>query len=90
MGNDSAKQVGTEVDDGAHQQPSRGPAFNGHARRIAVARGGQVLDGCNEVSEGVALDQHFSGVVPGLAQVAAAANVRIGHDEAAIEQAETV
>ena len=57
---------------------------------IAVARGGQVLHGGDEVGEGVALDQHLAGVVPGLAQVAAAANVRVGHDHSAIEQAEPV
>ncbi len=57
---------------------------------IAVAGGGQVLDGGDEVGEGVALDEHLAGVVPGLAQVAAAADVRIGHHHAAIEQAQPV
>src|ERR1035438_8193557 len=49
--------------------PISRPAFDGHPRRVAVAGGGQVLDSGDEVREGVALDQHLAGVVPGLAQV---------------------
>ena len=57
---------------------------------IAVAGRGQMLDGGDEVGEGVALHQHLAGIVPGLAEVAAAADVRVGHHDAAIEQAEAV
>ena len=49
-----------------------------------------VLSDGNEVGEGVALDEHFAGVVPGLAEIAAAADVGIGHNDAAVEQAEAV
>ena len=90
MGEDGAEEIGTHVGDRAHQQAAGRAAFDGHARGVAVAGGGQVLDGGDEVSEGVALDQHLAGVVPGLAQVAAAADVRVGHDHAAIEQAEPI
>ncbi len=51
---------------------------------------GEVLDGGDEVGEGVALLHEAAGIVPGLAHVAAAADVRVGHDDAAIEQAEAV
>ena len=90
VGDDGAEEIGAQVGDGAHQQAAGRAAFDGDARGVAVAGGGEVLDGGDEVGEGVALDEHFAGVVPGLAEVAAAADVRIGHDDAAIEQAEAV
>ncbi len=83
-----AEEIGPHVDDRAHQQTAGRAALDGHARRVAVARRGQMLDGGDEVGEGVALDEHLAGVVPRLAQVAAAADVRVGHDHAAIEQAQ--
>src|SRR5580704_13923631 len=49
-----------------------------------------MLNSRDEISEGVALDEHFAGIVPWLAQIAAAADMSIGHDYAAIEQAEAV
>ncbi len=60
------------------------------AVRIAVAVRGEMLDGGDEVGEGVALLHEAAGIVPGLAHIAAAADVRVGHDHAAIEQAEAV
>jgi len=90
VGDDGAKEVGAHVDDGAHEQASGRTTFDGHTRGVAEARGGEVLDGGDEVSEGIALDEHFAGVVPGLAEIAAAADVRIGHNDAAIEKAEAV
>ncbi len=72
------------------KQAAGGAAFDGYTGGVAVAVGGEVFDGGDEVGEGVALDEHFAGVVPGLAEVAAAADVSVGDDNAAIEQAEAV
>ena len=49
-----------------------------------------MLDRGNEIGKRVALYEHLARVVPRLAQVAAAADVRIGHYHAAIEQAQPV
>ena len=49
-----------------------------------------MLNGGNEIREGVALGEHLSGVVPWLAQVASAAHVRIGHYRPAIKQAQPI
>jgi len=38
----------------------------------------------------VSLDQHLAVVVPGRAEVAATANVGVGHDDTAVEKAETI
>ena len=81
---------GPHVDDRAHQQAARRPALDRHALRIAVALRSQMLHAGNEIGERVALHQHLAGVVPRLAQVAAAADVRIRHHHAAIEQAQPV
>ena len=45
--------------------------------------------GFDEVGEGVAFGHHFAGVVPRVAELAAAADVGVGDDDAAVEQRET-
>ena len=45
---------------------------------------------CDEVGEGVELFVHAAGVVPGLAEFAAAADVGDGEGDAAVEQAEAI
>ena len=49
-----------------------------------------MLNAGNEVGERIALNQHLARVVPRLAQVSAAANMRIGHHQAAVEQAQPI
>src|ERR1017187_4845653 len=90
VGNYGAEQVRTHVDDCAHQKAAGRTAFDGYARRVAVFCGCQMLDGGDEIGEGVALYQHLSCVVPGLAKVGAAADVSVGHDYAAIQKTEAV
>src|ERR1039458_7222050 len=90
VGNYGAEQVRTHVDDCAHQKAAGRTAFDGYARRVAVFCGCQMLDGGDEIGEGVALYQHLSCVVPGLAKVGAAADVSVGHDNAAVQEAEAV
>jgi len=46
--------------------------------------------GGNEIGEGVEFIAHAASVVPGLAEFAAAANVRDGEDDAAVEKAEAI
>ena len=48
----------------------------------------QLLGGGDEVGEGVALELHLAGVVPGVAELATAADMGVGHDDAAVEQRE--
>ena len=84
------KRSGQQVDDRAHQQSTGGAAFDGYTCGVAIAVGGEVLDTGDEVGEGVALEEHFAGVVPGFAKVGAAADMGVGHDDAAVEQAEAV
>src|SRR5258705_4546055 len=49
-----------------------------------------MFGGSDEVGEGVALFVHARGVVPGLAEFAAAAHVRDGVDHATVEQAQAI
>ena len=72
--------------DRAHEQAAGGAAFDSDARGVAVALLREELGGFDEVGEGVALGHHFAGVVPGVAELAAAADVRVGDDQAAVEQ----
>ena len=90
MRDDGAKEPWAHICHCAHQQAAGRTALGRHAPGIAVARGRQVLHAGDEIRERVALDEHFAGVVPRLAQIAAAANVRVSHHHAAIEQAEAV
>jgi hypothetical protein len=90
MRDDGAEEAGFEVDDCAHEQSSGAAAFGSYSGRVSVAFVEQVVRDGDEVGEGVALVHEASGVVPGLAHVSAAADVGVGEDESAIEQAEAV
>ena len=48
------------------------------------------FSGGNEIGESVEFIAHAAGVVPGFAEFTAAANVRDGEDDAAVEQAEAI
>ena len=87
---DRAKKVWPQIRDRAHQQATSGAAFDGDARWVAVTSCGQVFDCSDEIGEGIPLHEHLAGIVPRLAEIAAAANMRIGNDHAAIEQAEPI
>src|SRR6185437_16976352 len=77
-------------DDRAHEQAAGAATFGRYSRGISVTLVEQVMRGGNEIGEGVALVHETSGVVPGLANVSAAADVGVGEDESAIEEAEAV
>src|SRR5258707_15702119 len=49
-----------------------------------------MFGGGDEVGEGIALFVHARGVVPGLAEFAAAAHVRDGINHAAVKQAQAI
>ena len=93
MREDDAEEVGLaggggEVDDRAHQESSGAAAFDGDFVGVAVTAHDELLGGGDEVGEGVALEGHLAGVVPCVAQFSAAADVGVGHDDAAVEQRE--
>ncbi len=48
------------------------------------------FSGGSEIGEGVEFVAHAAGVVPGFAELTAAANVRDGEDDAAVEKAEAI
>ena len=80
------EQVRTHVGDRAHQQAARARALNADLAALAVACRQQVLGRVDEVGKGVALGHHLAGIVPGLAHLAAAADMRDGRDHAAVQQ----
>jgi hypothetical protein len=90
MRDDGTEEVGAQVNDGTHEQAAGAAALDGDAARLAVAVAGEVFDGCDEVGEGVPLLHQAAGIVPRLAHVAAAADVRVGEDDTTIKQAEAV
>jgi len=90
MRHHSAKQLGAHIGDRTHQQAACRAALDGDARRIAIARSGEVLDAGDEVREGVTLHKHLARVMPGIAQIAAAADVRVGKYDTAVEQREPI
>ena len=93
MGEDDAKEIGFaggggEIDDRAHQETSGAAALDGDFVGVAVSAHDELFDGGDEVGEGVALEGHLAGVVPRVAQFSSAADVGVGHDDAAVEQRE--
>ena len=84
-----AEQVGTEIGDRAHKEAAGRAALDRDTSGVAVALAQQELRRLNEVGDGGALLHHLAGIVPWVAELAAAANVRIGDHHAAIEQRET-
>ena len=83
------ERVGRQVRDRAHQQAAGAAA---RARRAGPALVQPSATRCaragDEVGERVALGQHLALLVPVPAQLAAAADVRDGEDDAAVEQRE--
>ena len=86
VGDDGLEEVGAHVRDRAHQESARRAARYHQTVFRRVARLNQILGGGDEVREGVLLRHHLSGVVPLLAEVAAAAYVGGGEDDAAVEK----
>ncbi len=89
MRENDAEEIGAHVDDGSHQQTAGAASLDCDAGGIAVAVAQQELDGLDEVGEGGALGHHLAGIVPGVAQLPATADVGIGHDQAAVQQRQT-
>ena len=85
---DGFEQIGTHVDDRAHQQTACAAARNDEPIFRRVLLRDQVFGGRDEVGEGIFLQHHLALLVPLLAHFAAAANVRDGEDDAPIEQAQ--
>ena len=85
MGEHDAKQIGTQVGNRAHQQASGTTAFDDDLVFRAVALFSQLLHAGDEVGEGIALPHHLARIVPSVAQVTAAADVRVGYDDASVE-----
>src|SRR5262249_26246213 len=83
------EQIGTQVGDSSHEQTSSGAASDPDPVARAVLFCYQMLGAGNEVSEGIHLVHHAAGIMPGLAHLAAATNVNVGHDHTAVEQRET-
>ena len=57
---------------------------------LGVVERDEVFGGFDEIGEGVELFVHAAGVVPGLAEFAAAADVGDGEGDAAIDEAEAI
>ena len=85
---DRLEQVRPHVDDGADQQAARAAALNHQSIRGGVAVLDQVLRAVDEIGEGVHLLHHAALLAPFLAHLAAATDVGVGVDDAAIEQAQ--
>src|SRR5258708_26143494 len=84
------EKIRAKIADRAHQQATRTAAFDDEPLAICVARCDEMFRGRDEIGEGVALIAHAPGIVPGLAEFAASADVRDSEDDAAVEEAETI
>ncbi len=84
------EEVGPLVEDRAHEQAAGAAAADGEPVLRGVALLHQVLGAGDEVAERVLLVQHAAGVVPLLAHLAAAADVRDGDGHAAVHQREAI
>ena len=82
------EQLGPHVEHGADEQAAGAAALDDEPVGGGVAAGDQVLGARDEVGERVALLEHAAGIVPALAEVAAAADVGDGEGHAALEQAQ--
>ena len=83
---DGFKEIRSHVGNRAHQHAAGAAALNHHAifRRVLVVN--QIFAASDEVCERIHLIHHAAGVAPGLAQFAAAANMRDNINDAAIKQ----
>jgi hypothetical protein len=82
------EQVWAHVADRAHGEPARGAALDAEPPRRGEPALHQQLRAGHEVGEGVALQQELAVLVPPPAHLAAAAHVRDGKHEAAVQQRE--
>lgn len=82
------EQLGTHVDDGAHQQAAGAAALDDEAVRARPFFAHQVVGAVDEVIEGVFLLHQHAVFMPRFAHVRAAADVRLGIDDAPIQQAQ--
>src|SRR5262249_55428855 len=87
--NDSEK-IWAHVGDGAHQQAAGAAAFDNQAIRRSITLRDELFGGGDEIGEGVAFVMHSAGVVPGLAEFAATADVGDSEGHATIEKAEAI
>src|SRR5882762_3207211 len=84
------EQVGPHIEHCAHEQAASASALNGQTILGAVPMRDQILGAGNEVGKCIFLVHHAPVVVPGFAQLAATANVRVRDGDTAVDQAEKV
>jgi hypothetical protein len=84
------EELGAEVEHRAHQEPTCAPTGDGELAGRGVALGHEQLPAGDEVREGGALVRQPPLVVPAVSVLAAAAHVREGQHDAAVEQREGV
>ena len=88
VGHDGAVLLRILVDDRAHQLAACGPAAGGNLALGGVALLDQAAADIDEVVESVGALEHLALQVPAPAEVVAAADMRDGIGEAAVDQAE--
>ena len=88
VGEYDAEELRPHIDYGAEEQTAGAAAFDGDAVWGTVALANESFDDRDEIGEGVELGAHFAGVVPVVAEFAAAADVSVGEDKAAVEERE--
>ena len=87
---DGMEEVGPHVRDRAHEEAARASALDDEPVFRRDLLRDERLRGRDEVGERVLLLQHLPVVVPLLAHLAAAADVRDGDDDAPVEEAQAV
>jgi hypothetical protein len=88
LGDGRGEQLGTLVEHGTDQQAAGAAPADDHLRGCAESVADQFLGAGDEVAEGVLLVLQLAGAVPRLAELAAAAHVGDGEDEAPLQQAQ--
>ena len=88
FGNDAAEQIRPQVGDRPHQETARRAAMGDDFVRRDPAGFDQIIGGGDEVAEGVRFARKLAFAVPAPAFLSAAAHVRDGIDEAAVDQRE--
>ena len=85
---DAGKKLGSEVCDRAHKKTARASAPGEEFVSLRVALGNQVLAAGDKVGKSVPFFQKLAVVIPGTAEIFAAADMSHGVDESAVEKAE--
>ena len=84
----SAEQLGAEVEHRPHQQAAGAATAGDKLRGLGVAGAGEILGASDEVGERGLLVLHAASFAPRFAELAAAANVGDGENDAPVQQTE--